>query len=63
MADHDDLPFGLYEQLVTAGLKPYTFLGPADYVSHEGDRPIGFVWRLRTAMPADFFRQARVATA
>jgi hypothetical protein len=42
---------------------PYTFLGPADYVSHEGDRPISFVWRLRTAMPADFFRQARVATA
>jgi superfamily II DNA or RNA helicase len=42
---------------------PYTFLGPVDYVSHEGDRPISFVWRLRSAMPADFFRQARVATA
>jgi hypothetical protein len=42
---------------------PYTFLGPADYVSHQGDRPISFVWKLRTAMPADFFRQAKVATA
>ncbi len=42
---------------------PYTCLGPADYLSHEGDRPISFVWKLRTAMPADFFRQAKVATA
>jgi hypothetical protein len=42
---------------------PYTFLGPADYVSHKGDRPIAFVWKLREPMPADFFRLARVASA
>jgi superfamily II DNA or RNA helicase len=41
---------------------PYTFLGPADYVSHKGDRPISFVWKLRRPMPADFFRQAKVAS-
>jgi hypothetical protein len=40
---------------------PYTFLGPVDYVSHKDERPIKFVWRLRKAMPADFFRQAKVA--
>lgn len=40
---------------------PYTFLGPVDYVSHKGERPIQFVWRLRRPMPADFFRQAKVA--
>ena len=40
---------------------PYMFLGPADYVSHEGERPIAFVWRLRRPMPADFFREAKVA--
>ena len=40
---------------------PYTFLGPADYVSHKGERPISFVWNLRRPMPADFFRQAKVA--
>ena len=40
---------------------PYTFLGPADYRSHQGDRPIAIVWELRHAMPADFFRQAKVA--
>jgi len=42
---------------------PYTFLGPADYVSHKDERPIQFVWQLRRPMPADFFRQAKVATA
>lgn len=40
---------------------PYTFLGPADYCSHQGDRPIAIVWELRHPMPADFFRQAKVA--
>jgi hypothetical protein len=39
---------------------PYTFLGPADYVSHQQERPIQFVWRLRRPMPADFFREAKV---
>ena len=41
---------------------PYTFIGPADYVSHKGDRPISFVWKLQRPMPADFFRQAKVAS-
>jgi hypothetical protein len=40
---------------------PYTLLGPVDYVSHKGERPISFTWRLRRPMPADFFRQAKVA--
>ena len=40
---------------------PYMFLGFADYVSHERERPIAFVWRLQRAMPADFFREAKVA--
>jgi hypothetical protein len=40
---------------------PYTFLGPADYVSHKGERPISFVWRLRRPMPAGMFREAKVA--
>ena len=41
---------------------PYTLLGLADYVSHKGERPISFVWKLRRPMPADFFRQAKVAS-
>ena len=39
----------------------YTCLGAADYVSHEGSRPIAITWRLRKAMPDDFFREAKVA--
>ena len=27
------------------GTAPYTFLGPASYVSHEGDRPIAITWK------------------
>ncbi|MET3574266.1 DUF3427 domain-containing protein [Bhargavaea ullalensis] len=30
---------------------PYTFLGTADYVSHEGSEPVSFVWKLHTPMP------------
>jgi hypothetical protein len=39
----------------------YTFLGPVDYVSHRGERPMGITWRLRRPLPADFFREAKVA--
>lgn len=40
---------------------PYTFLGPVDYMSHRGERPMGITWKLRRAMPAEFFREAKVA--
>ena len=40
---------------------PYLFLGPARYVSHEGSRPIAFVWRLLHEMPADFYQRVRLA--
>ena len=39
----------------------YTCLGAADYVSHQGSRPIAITWRLRKPMPDDFFREAKVA--
>ncbi|GAS88702.1 DNA/RNA helicase [Mycolicibacterium brisbanense] len=42
---------------------PYIFLGPADYVSHEGDRPIAITWRLRQAMPTEVYLGARAAVA
>lgn len=40
---------------------PYTFLGPADYVRHSGERPMAIVWALRRAMPGDVFKLAKVA--
>ncbi|MDA2891928.1 DUF3427 domain-containing protein [Mycolicibacterium sp. BiH015] len=42
---------------------PYIFLGPADYVSHEGERPMAITWRLRRAMPAEVYLGARAAVA
>ncbi len=43
------------------GTAPYLFLGPATYVSHQGERPIAITWRLEHAMPTDFFNSAAVA--
>ena len=31
------------------GTQPFTFLGPADYVEHHGERPVAFTWRLPDA--------------
>ncbi|MDR4886795.1 DUF3427 domain-containing protein [Fredinandcohnia sp. QZ13] len=31
---------------------PFVFLGTADYVNHEGNKPMSFVWRLREEMPS-----------
>lgn len=41
--------------------RPFVFLGPVDYVSHEGERPMSILWRLRTAMPAGLLKEAQVA--
>jgi superfamily II DNA or RNA helicase/HKD family nuclease len=38
---------------------PYTYLGPVDCVSYEGERPIKMVWRLRHPMPVEMFEENR----
>ena len=38
---------------------PFTFLGPVDRVSHESERPIKMVWRLRHAMTVEMFEDNR----
>ena len=43
------------------GTSPYLFLGPATYVSHEGEKPIAITWKLDHAMPIDFYNAAAVA--
>jgi len=35
---------------------PYAYLGPCEYVSHEGSRPMSIVWRLKYPVPARLFR-------
>jgi len=38
---------------------PYTFVGPVDYVSHQGSRPMSIIWRLRYKLPAKLIRNVR----
>ncbi|MGX5357204.1 DUF3427 domain-containing protein [Kocuria sp. KH4] len=41
-----------------AGTSPYVFLGPVDYVSHEGSKPMSIIWKLRRPMPSPTFSVA-----
>ena len=45
------------------GTSPYMFLGPAVYVSHSGDRPMGITWKLEHPMPMEMFTAASVAVS
>lgn len=47
----------------TLGASPYVFLGPADYVTHEGSRPMAITWRLHRPMPTEIFIASRAAVA
>ena len=40
---------------------PYTFLGPATNVTHQGERLMSITWRLHHAMPAELFEEMKVA--
>ncbi|MCF0145325.1 MAG: DUF3427 domain-containing protein, partial [Eubacterium sp.] len=42
---------------ITGGAEAYTFLGTANYVSHEGSRPMNVVWRLDRPIPARFLKK------
>jgi hypothetical protein len=45
------------------GTQPFTFLGPAEYVEHHGERPVAFTWRLPKPMPEALFETARSVAA
>lgn len=45
-----------YKRMPSGLAAPYAFLGPAEYVSHEGSRPISIVWRLKHQIPARLLR-------
>jgi hypothetical protein len=40
----------------------YTFLGPATYLSHEGERPMSITWKLDHPMPPELFEEMKTAT-
>ena len=43
---------------LTGSAEAYTFLGTAEYVNHEGERPMNIVWRLDAPIPAKYLKKA-----
>jgi hypothetical protein len=43
--------------------RAFWFLGPADYVSHTGERPMAVIWKLRHPLPGDLFAALAAAVA
>ena len=43
--------------------RAFWFLGPATYVSHEGERPMAVTWRLHTPLSGDLFAAFAAAVA
>jgi len=43
--------------------RAFTFLGPATYVKHDGELPMGITWRLQQALPGDLFQAFAAAVA
>jgi len=42
---------------ITGGAAAYTFLGTANYVKHDGSRPMNITWRLDRPVPAKFLKK------
>ena len=43
--------------------RAFYFLGPATYVSHEGELPMAITWRLQYPLPGDLFASFAAAVA
>jgi hypothetical protein len=43
--------------------RAFWFLGPAKYVSHQGELPMAVTWRLQWTLPGDLFAQFAAAVA
>jgi hypothetical protein len=52
----------LFERLRTSD-RAFYFLGPATYVSHEGEMPMAVTWRLAHSLPGDLFASFAAAVA
>lgn len=42
---------------LTGGAEAYTYLGAANYVKHDGSRPMNITWRLDRPIPAKFLKK------
>ena len=45
------------------GERAFWFLGPATYVKHESERPMGITWKLDVALPGDLYSTFAAAVA
>ncbi|WP_405810357.1 DUF3427 domain-containing protein [Streptomyces sp. NBC_01520] len=52
-----------YKKTDIGGPQPWVLLGPANYVSHKGSKPMGITWKLEHQMPADVWTYSTVASA
>ncbi|MFK4596022.1 DUF3427 domain-containing protein [Streptomyces pristinaespiralis] len=50
-----------YKKTDIGGPQPWMLLGPADYVSHEGSKPMGVTWKLQHQLPADVWTYSAIA--
>lgn len=48
---------------LNVGDRAFWLLGPATYVSHEGERPMAITWRLKHELPGDLFARFGAAVA
>jgi hypothetical protein len=40
-----------------AGAAPYTFLGLADFIKHEGSRPMNITWKQHRPIPEKYLKK------
>ena len=44
----------------TKATMPFMYFGPADYMSHEGSKPMRIRWHLQYPLPADVLVRSKV---
>ena len=44
---------------ITNGAEAYTYLGPANYVKHEGEKPMNITWKLDNPIPAKYLNKSK----
>ena len=47
-----------YRKNVDGKACPYIYLGECNHVSHEGNKPVSFVWKLKNPIPGKFISEA-----
>ncbi|MDG9720397.1 DEAD/DEAH box helicase [Streptomyces sp. DH24] len=51
-----------YKTTDIGGAQPWMLLGPAEYVTHKGSKPMAITWRLKHPLPADVWTYSSAAS-